>query len=135
MVHIDVFDIPFALFEAFFKFLTILDNAAFYHFAKQVVTLTRAFTHAGEHRETIVTVSNVVNKLHDKHCLTHTGTAEQTDFTTLAIRLEQVDDLNTSEQNLRRNGQVGKRWRWLVNRAAFFIVNRSQVVDWLTNHV
>ena len=40
-------------------------------------------------------MGNIVNQLHDKHCLTYTGATEQTDLTTLAEGLDQVDDLDT----------------------------------------
>ena len=43
---------------------------------------------------------NICNQLLNQYGLTNTGTAEQTDFSTLLIRAEQVNDLDTSLQKL-----------------------------------
>ena len=40
-------------------------------------------------------LSDVVDKLHDKHGLADTGTTEKTNLTTLGVRAEQIDNLDT----------------------------------------
>ena len=47
-----------------------------------------------------MSMGNVVNQLHDEHRLTHTSATKQADLTTLAERLNQVDDLDTGVQDL-----------------------------------
>ena len=82
-----------------------------------------------------MSVRNVMDKLHNKHRLTHTGTAKQTNLTALAVWLEQVDYLDAGEQDFRRDSQIGKRRSRLVNCTTFFIGNRRQVVDWFTHYI
>ena len=70
------------------------------HLVVQIVTLTGTFTDTGEDRETTVVGGDVVDQLHDNDGLTDTGTTEQTDLTTLGVRGEKVDNLDTRDENL-----------------------------------
>ncbi|OAV74280.1 hypothetical protein Barb7_02234 [Bacteroidales bacterium Barb7] len=45
---INLGQIPFAAFHAFLKLLAVTDHAGFNHFAKQVVPLAGALSHAGK---------------------------------------------------------------------------------------
>ena len=45
-------------------------------------------------------VGNVGNKFLNKNCFTYTCTAEQTDFTTLCVGADQVNDLDTGLEDL-----------------------------------
>ena len=47
-----------------------------------------------------MSLGNVVDKLHDKHGLTHTGTAKESDLTTLHVGFEQVNHLDTRGEHL-----------------------------------
>ena len=76
-------EIPFAFLHTLLKLLTIFDDTALNHLAEKVVALTGALADAGEHREAVVTLRDIIDKLHDEHCLAYTGTSEETDFTTL----------------------------------------------------
>ena len=42
---------------------------------------------------------NVVDQLHDKDSLADSGTAEKTDLTSLGVRGQQIDDLDTKNRN------------------------------------
>ena len=64
----------------------------------QVVTLTGTLTYTGEYGISAVLGSDITDQLLDQYGLTYSGTAEQTDLTTLLIRAEQVNDLNTGLQ-------------------------------------
>ena len=46
-----------------------------------------------------MSLGDVVNKLHDKHGLTDTGTTEETNLTAPSVGSEQVDNLNTCMYN------------------------------------
>ena len=43
---------------------------------------------------------NVVDELHDEHSLADTGTAEETNLTSLAVGGEKIHDLDSSLENL-----------------------------------
>ena len=103
--------------------------------AEKVVTLAGALSNAGEHRETIMPFCDIVDELLDKHGLSHTGTAEQTNLTTLRIRFEEVDHLDTGEHDLRRDGKVLKFRRGLMDRTQILAVERREHVDRLAEHV
>lgn len=45
-------------------------------------------------------LGNVVNELHNQHGLADTSTAEETNLATLGVRGQQVDDLDTSLEDL-----------------------------------
>ena len=49
---------------------------------------------------------DVVDELHDEHRLAHTGTAEQSDLTTLHIGLQQVNYFDTRRENLLLCGEL-----------------------------
>ena len=68
----------------------------------KVIAFTSALANAGEHRVTLVFVRDIANQLHQRHGLADTGTAEQTDLTTLGNRHDQVDNLNARFQNFGR---------------------------------
>ncbi len=78
---------------------------------------------------------DIVDKLHDEHGLTHTGTAEQTDFATFAIWLEQVDDLDARGKNLGSDGQILELRSRLVDGAQVVAVERRQFVDCLADYI
>ena len=94
-----------SLVHALLEGVAVADDARGDHFAQQVVALTRTLAHAGEYRETVVFLGDVVDQLHDEHRLAHAGTAEQTDLAALDIGFEQVDDLDAGGQHLLRGGQ------------------------------
>ena len=50
-----------------------------------------------------MSVCDIVDQLHNQHSLAHTGATEQTDLTTLAEGLNQVDDLDTGKQDFLRD--------------------------------
>ena len=74
-----------------FELLAILDDAGLNHLTKEVVSFPCALSHAGEHRQTVVSLGDVVDELHDEDRLAHTGTAEEANLTALGIGLDQVD--------------------------------------------
>ena len=67
----------------------------------------------------------IVDQLHDKNCLTYTGTAEQTDLTTLCIRADQVNDLDTCFQDLCCRCLLFVRRSRTMDRPAFFFASEQ----------
>ena len=66
---------------------------------EQIVTFTCSFTNTGKHRVTTMGFGDVVDEFHDQHCLAHTSTAEEADFTTFGIRREQINNLDPGDEN------------------------------------
>ena len=66
----------------------------------EVVTFARTLTHTGEHRQTAVLFSDVVNEFHHVHGLTYTRTTEQTDLTAFSERTHQVNHFDARLKQL-----------------------------------
>ena len=110
--------------------LTVADDARLDHFAKKVVSFAGALTYASEYREASVALGDVVDELLDEYGFTDTGTTEQTNFTTLCVGFDEVDDLNARQQNFGCGRKVLKFWSRTVNRqAAIRHVHRAEAVD------
>jgi hypothetical protein len=71
-----------------------LDDTRVNHFVVKIVTLTSAFSDTSEHGETTVLLGDVVNQLHDKHSLADSGTTKKTDFTSLSIWTQKINNLD-----------------------------------------
>ena len=128
-------EVPFALFHGLVEGFSILDHTTFEHIAQQVITLTRTLSHSGKHRVSVVSFGDVVDKLHDKHCLTYTGTSEESDFTTLHVGFEQVDNLDTGSQHLFVGRQFVKLRSLAVDRISALHVKFLHTVDRLTDNI
>ena len=68
-------------------------HARLLHLQPEVVALTGALAHAGEHRHAAVLAGDADDHLLDHHGLADAGPAEQADLAAEAVGLEQVDDL------------------------------------------
>ena len=82
-----------------------------------------------------MTLGDVVDKLHNEHCLAHTGTSEKTDFTTLAVGFEKVNHLDTCIKDFGTNGEVVKFRRRLMDGTEVFAFKRGETVDGIAKHV
>ena len=78
---------------------------------------------------------DVVDQFLNKNGLTNAGAAEQTDFASLCIRCEQVDNLNTGDENFGFGRLVGEQRRFCVDRVGLCSANGATFVDRLTNDV
>ena len=58
---------------------------------------------------------NIVDEFLDKHGLAYTGTAEETYFTTFAIRLEKVNYLDAGSENFGTDSEVFELGSGLVD--------------------
>jgi len=81
-----------------------------------------------------VEFSNVVDEFLDKHSLTYTRTTKQTNLTTLNNWGDEVDNLNTSLEDLYRTGLFFEGWWLAVNRSKLGKL-ATLAVDRLTGHV
>ena len=66
----------------------------------KVVSLTGSLSNTCKYRISAVLGRDVSDKLLDKDCLTYTGTAEEADLTTLLIRTQKINDLDTCLKQL-----------------------------------
>ncbi len=135
LLHVDIGKIPLTFLHAFGEFLTVFHNAALNHLAQQVVAFAGTLAHTGKHRESVVAFGDIVDKLHDEHRLSYAGTAEQTDFATLGVGFEKVDDLDTGIENLGTDGEIVERGGRLMDGAQRLAIKFGQVVDGIAEHV
>ena len=82
-----------------------------------------------------MTLCNVVDQLHDKHRLSYTGTTEESNLTTLHVRLQKVNHLNTRSKNLFLRRKFFKRRSLTVNRIGALHVELFHTVDRLSDYV
>ena len=82
-----------------------------------------------------MSLGDVVDKLHDEHGLAYAGTAEQTDLTTLHVRLEEVDDLDTRSEHLLVCRQVFELWSLAVDRISALHIELAHTINRLTDYV
>ena len=101
----------------------------------EVVTLTSTFADTSEHRVTAMLLGNVVDQLHERHRLTHTGAAKQTDFTALGDRHDQVYNLDTRFEQLCGRCLLFVGRRSAMNRQFPFGANIAGIVDWVAEDV
>ena len=78
---------------------------------------------------------NVVNQLFDKYSLTYTCTTKQTNFTSLQVRLQKVNYLNTCKQDFLSRSQVLEFRRFAMDGEASGFVQSLHSVDGFANHV
>ena len=128
-------EVPFALLHCLLELLAVAYNARLEHIADEVVALTCTLAYTSEHRVAVVSLCDVVDKLHDEHGLAYAGTAEQTDLTALHVRLEEVDDLDTRSEHLLVCREVFELRRLAVDRISALHVEFAHTVDRLTDNV
>ena len=124
-----------AFLHAFLECFAVADNAGFDHFAQQVVTFTGTFTYSGKYGESVMFLGDIIDKFLDQYGFSHTGAAEQTDFTTFGIRFEQVDHFDTREKHLLHSCQILKFRGGPVNGIRTVAVESFHTVDRITDYV
>ncbi len=118
----------------FFQIIRV-DNVGFDHLVVQVVAFTGTFTNARENRITGVHFGDVVDQFHDQNGFTNTGTTEQTDFTTLGVRCEKVDNLDACFQYFGCGRLFREFGRVSVDRATLGRLDVAFFVDGFANNV
>jgi len=131
-----------------------LNDGCLLHFVVQIVALTSTLTDTGEDRVTTVSLGNVVlevllaiflayyqnlvnpyDQLLNEHSLSDTSTAEQSNLTTTGVRSEQVDDLDTSDENFGGGGLFSEGWGVGVDGLAEIGLDGTTLVNWVTSDV
>ena len=59
------------------------DDTSLNHLVVKIVSFASPFSNSGKDRVTTMSLGHVVNQFHDQHSLAHSGTAEQTNLTSL----------------------------------------------------
>ncbi|MNM65037.1 hypothetical protein D3C81_764580 [compost metagenome] len=112
-----------------------INNAGLCHFHVKVITFTSTFPNACEYGDTAMLLGNVINQLLNCYGFTYTGTTEETNLTALSIRSEQVDNFNSSFQNLGLCRQILEFRRFAVDWISKFCCYSALVVDRFTKYV
>jgi hypothetical protein len=112
-----------------------LNDGSLLHFVVQIVTLTSTLTDTSEDGVTTVSLGDVVDQLLDKHGLADTGTAEETNLSTTGVGGEQVDDLNTGDENFGRGGLVSERRGLGVDGQVLVSLDGTTLVNRVTSDV
>lgn len=101
----------------------------------QIVTLTSTLSDTSEHGVTTVSLGNVVNQLLNEHSLSDTSTSEETDLSTTSVWGEQVDDLDTGDQDLSSGGLVSEGRGIGVDGESLGGLDGSTLINWVTSNV
>ena len=101
----------------------------------QIVTLTGTLADTGEDGVTTVGLGDVVNELLNEDSLADTGTTEETNLSTTSVGGEQVDDLDTGDENLSGSGLLDKLRGVSVNGGELVGLDRATLIDGVTSDV
>jgi hypothetical protein len=99
------------------------------------VTLTGTLTDTSEDGVTTVSLGDVVDKLLNEHSLTDTGTTEETNLSTTSVGGDEVDDLDTSDENLGGSGLLNELGGLSVDRSVVLGLDGTTLVDGVTSDV
>ena len=101
----------------------------------QIVTLTGSLADTGEDGVTTVSLGDVVDKLLNEDGLADTGTTEQTNLSTTGVGGEQVDDLDTGDENLSRGRLLDELRGVSVNGGELVGLDRTTLINGVTSDV
>jgi len=101
----------------------------------EIVTLTGTLTDTAENGETTVSLGNVVDQLLNEDSLSDTGTSEKSNLTTTGVWSEEIDDLDTGDENLSSGGLLSEWWSLSVNWCALLGVDWATLIDWVAGNV
>ena len=102
----------------------------------QIVALPGPFADTSEHRETTVSLGNVVDKLH-KDSLADSSATKETNLASLTAGGEQVDDLDTSDMDFMLDGHLRQSWEPLHGwtGACLGMGAGAPLVNQVTDHI
>jgi hypothetical protein len=112
-----------------------LNNLGLLHFVVQIVTFTGTLADTSEDGVTTVSLGNVVDQLLNEDSLSDTGSSEETNLSTTGVWGEQVDDLDTSHQDLGSSRLVSEGRSISVNWELLGVLDGSTLVNWVTSDV
>ena len=94
-----------------------------------------ALSDASEHRVTTVVLGDVVNQLHDDDGLADTSTTEETNLATLGVGGQQVNDLDTRDEDVIGITHVLQSGGSVVDGEHVLVADGTTLVNRLTNNV
>lgn len=112
-----------------------LNDGGLLHFVVQIVTLTGTLADTGEDGVTTVSLGDVVDQLLDEDGLADTGTTEQTNLSTTSVGSQEIDDLDTGDQNLSSGRLLGEFGSLGVDRQEVVGLDGATLVDGVTSDV
>jgi len=112
-----------------------LNDRGLLHFVVQIVALTGALADTSEDGVTTVGLGDVVDELLDEDSLANTSTTEETNLSTTSVGSEEIDDLDTSDQNLSGCRLLDELGRFGVNRESLVRLDGTTLIDRVTSDV
>jgi peptide chain release factor 1 len=101
----------------------------------QIVTLTGTLTDTSEDGVTTVSLGDVVDQLLNEDGLADTGTTEETNLSTTGVGGEEIDDLDTGDENLSSGGLLNELWGLAVNGSGMLGLDGTTLVNGVTSDV
>ena len=101
----------------------------------KIISFASPLSHACKDGETTVTLSDVVDQLHDNNRFTNTGTTEGTDFSTLRERTNEINNLDPCFQNLSLCILIHQRRSRTVNRITLGVRNWTALISGVTSDI
>ncbi len=95
----------------------------------KVITLTGTLAYTGKYGISTVLCCDVTNQLLDQNGFTYTCTAEESDFTTLLIGAEQIDNLDTGLEKLGLGSLFFESGSRFVDRLIAYSFGSGLIVD------
>ena len=116
------------------------DDTTLNHLVVQIVALPGPLADTSEHRETTVSLGNIVDiiKFHDKDSLADSSATKETNLASLTAGGEQVDDLDTSDKDFMLDGYLVKVGSLNVTSASGLALvggDGAPLVNRVTDHV
>src|SRR5437016_13601399 len=109
--------------------ILLIDHAGLAHFSVKIVAFAAPFAHAGEHRNTAVTFSDVVDQLHDDNRFANTGAAKRADLAAFREWTDQVDYLDSGFEDLDFRILFSQLRRGPVNWITLGKFHRAAIID------
>merc|ERR1711884_707469 len=100
-----------------------------------VISFTGSLTDTSKHRVTSVSLGNIVNEFHNQDSLAYTGTAEQTDLTSLGVGGKQVYNLDTSYKNFLLYTHLTELGSLSVDSLSLVSGDGASLVNWVSNNI
>lgn len=112
-----------------------LNDGGLLHLVVQIVTLTGTLADTGEDGVTTVGLGDVVDQLLNEDGLADTGTTEETNLSTTGVGGEEVDDLDTGNQNLGGGRLLNELGSFGVDGEVLVGLDGTTLVDRVTGDV
>ena len=101
----------------------------------KVVALAGTLTHTGKHRITAMRLGDVVDELHDEHCLADAGATEEADLAATGIGGQQVHDLDTGHEDFLLGRLVDELRRRAMDRQGLLRAHLTPLIHGLAHDV